>query len=99
MTFPQFNSTQPDENAYKDVLEADIDVQLRFQKRWRLLSMGFYVVTTIGTLLCSAGATYLAASGSSHVAAILSAIATVLVGTEKSMLFREKWKFHLLMYS
>lgn len=28
-------------------------------------------------------------------AAILAAVATVLVGVEKSLLFREKWKFHL----
>ena len=59
-----------------------------------------YVVTTIGTLVCSAGATYYAAGGRSpNIAAILAAIATILVGTEKSLLFREKWKFHLLMYT
>ena len=62
--------------------------------------MSAYVVTTIGTLVCSSGATYFAAGGKSpNVAAILAAIATILVGTEKSLLFREKWKFHLLMYT
>ena len=30
-------------------------------------------------------------------ASILAAVATVLVGTEKSLLFREKWRFHLAM--
>ena len=61
--------------------------------------MSAYVLTTIGMIFCSAGATYFAARGISNVAAILSAVATVLVGTEKSLLFREKWKFHLLMYT
>ncbi|QQO15213.1 hypothetical protein JJB99_03215 [Bradyrhizobium diazoefficiens] len=84
--------------AYSTLL-ADLASQLAFQKRWRILSMSAYVLTTVGTLICSAGATYFAASGASKVAAILAGIATVLVGTEKSLLFREKWKFHLLMYT
>jgi hypothetical protein len=58
-----------------------------------------YVTTSVGTLLCSAGATYFAAGKDSQTAAILAAVATVLVGTEKSLLFREKWKFHLLMHT
>lgn len=83
----------------KAVLQGDLTAQLAFQRRWRILSMSAYVLTTVGTLVCSAGATYFAAGGSSNTAAILSAMATVLVGTEKSLLFREKWKFHLLMYT
>jgi hypothetical protein len=46
-------------------------------------------------LLSSTGATYFAAREQSQIAAILAAIATVSVGLEKSLLFREKWKFHL----
>jgi hypothetical protein len=46
-----------------------------------------------------ASATYFAAGQSPKIAAILAALATILVGTEKSLLFREKWKFHLLMYT
>jgi hypothetical protein len=81
-------------------IERDLAEQLRFQRRWRILSMTAYVITTVGTLVCSTGATYFAASGySSNLAAILAAVATILVGTEKSLLFREKWKFHLLMYT
>src|SRR5262245_12268902 len=80
-------------------LDADLVSQLKFQRRWRVISMSAYVVTTIGTLVCSAGATYYAASGAANFAAILAAIATILVGAEKSLLFREKWKFHLLMYT
>jgi len=86
----------PDPQA---ILQGDLTTQLAFQRRWRTLSMSAYVLTTIGTLVCSAGATYFAASSSSKIAAVLAATATVLVGTEKSLLFREKWKFHLLMYT
>ncbi|MBH5402767.1 hypothetical protein HZZ13_33970 [Bradyrhizobium sp. CNPSo 4010] len=88
-----------DTSEARSSLIADLASQLAFQKRWRVLSMSAYVITTVGTLLCSAGATYFAASGASSIAAVLAAVATVLVGTEKSLLFREKWKFHLLMYT
>lgn len=81
------------------VLQDDLTAQLAFQRRWRILSMSAYVLTTVGTLVCSVFATYFAASDSAKTAAVLSAIATILVGTEKSLLFREKWKFHLLMYT
>jgi hypothetical protein len=79
-------------------LGGDLTTQLAFQRRWRILSMTGYVVTTVGTLMSSAGATYFAASGTTNIAALLAATATILVGTEKALLFCEKWKFHLLMY-
>jgi len=82
-----------------DALETDLSGQLRFQRRWRILSLSAYVGTTVGTLICSSGATYFAAIGASPIAAILAALTTILVGLEKSLLFREKWKFHLLMYT
>jgi hypothetical protein len=82
-----------------DVLEKDLADQLRFQRRWRILSMTAYVGTTVGTLICSSAATYFAAIGVSKIAAVLAALTTILVGIEKSLLFREKWKFHLLMYT
>jgi hypothetical protein len=100
MTNDETKGDMPNKNLAQANLEEDLAAQLRFQRRWRILSMCAYVVTTIGTLVCSAGATYYAAGGRSpNVAAILAAIATILVGTEKSLLFREKWKFHLLMYT
>ena len=71
--------------------------QIKFQRRWQLLSMTFYVVSTVGTLLCTSAAGVLAALHHDQAAAILAAVATVLVGTEKSLLFREKWRFHLAM--
>lgn len=87
-------------NSARIDLDGDLAAQMAFQRRWRILSMCAYVVTTIGTLVCSAGATYFAANGEwPRIAAVLAAIATILVGTEKSLLFREKWKFHLLMYT
>ncbi len=71
--------------------------QVTFQQRWQLLSMTFYVMSTVGTLLCTSAAGLLAALHHDLAAAILAAVATVLVGTEKSLLFREKWRFHLAM--
>ena len=71
--------------------------QLRFQRRWQLLSMTFYVVATVGTLVCTSAAGLLAAMHHDEAAAIFAGVSTVLVGTEKSLLFREKWRFHLAM--
>jgi hypothetical protein len=71
--------------------------QFKFQRRWQLLSMTFYVVATVGTLISTASAGLLAAMHHDLAASILAAVATVLVGTEKSLLFREKWRFHLVM--
>ena len=85
MSVSQLNLEQGEMGDYRDELDNDIDLQLRFQKRWRVISMTGYVITTVGTLLCSAGATYLAARSVANVAAVLSAVATVLVGTEKSL--------------
>jgi hypothetical protein len=72
-----------------------IAAQYRFQRRWQLLSMTFYVVATVGTLLSTSAAGLLAAMHYDLAAAILAGVSTVLVGTEKSLLFREKWRFHL----
>jgi hypothetical protein len=80
-----------DANLAKTELESDLARQMAFQRRWRTLSMCVYVLTTIGTLVCTAGATYFAADGKlSNLAALLAALATFFVGTEKSLLFREK---------
>jgi hypothetical protein len=72
-----------------------ISDQLEFQKRWQLISMTLYVAATVGTLLCTSAAGVLAAMSYDKAAAILAALSTVLIGVEKSMLFREKWRFHL----
>lgn len=57
--------------------------------------MAFYVVATVGTLVCTSAAGLLAAMHHDQAAAIFAGVSTVLVGTEKSLLFREKWRFHL----
>jgi hypothetical protein len=80
-----------------DAVCKSITGQLRFQRRWQLLSMTFYVVATVGTLLCTSAAGLLAAMHHDQAAAIFAGVSTVLVGTEKSLLFREKWRFHLTM--
>jgi hypothetical protein len=84
---------QPDVGL--DQIKRVLGEQLRFQRRWQLLSMTFYVTSTAGTLLSTSAAGILAAMHYDTAAAVLAAVATVLVGLEKSLLFREKWKFHL----
>lgn len=72
---------------------------IAFQRKWRITAMFLYVLTTIGTVICSAGATILGALNRGTAAAVLAAIATVFVSVEKSFLFREKWKLHLTIES
>lgn len=87
--------TAPSSSVDLGDVNKSISTQLRFQRRWQLLSMTFYVVATVGTLVCTSAAGLLAAMHHDQTAAILAGVATVLVGTEKSLLFREKWRFHL----
>jgi hypothetical protein len=68
---------------------------LAFQRRWQRLSMVAYAVSTVGILFCTTGGTYAAARDNPQIAAALAAASTILIGLEKSLLFREKWKFHL----
>jgi hypothetical protein len=70
---------------------------LAFQRKWQRLMMAAYVASTVGILFCTTGGTYAAARDNTQVAAVLAAVSTVLIGLEKSLLFREKWKFHLEM--
>jgi hypothetical protein len=51
------------------------------------------------SIVCSSGAVFFGAQDKGYVAAVLSAIATICIGTEKSLLFREKWKIHLLIFT
>jgi hypothetical protein len=78
-----------------DKLGELIAQSLTFQRKWQRLSMAAYVVSTIGILFCTTGATYAAARDNPQIAAALAAVSTILIGLEKSLLFREKWKFHL----
>lgn len=88
-----------DDVTLRSELRKRIEAQMAFQRKWRSISMAAYVFSTIGTLLCTACASILAALEMTVIASILAAMSTVLVGTEKSLLFREKWKFHLSMYT
>jgi hypothetical protein len=78
----------------KDLLD-QIKECFIFQRRWQLVSMAAYIVTTVGTLLCSTSATLLAAAKYADQAAIMAGLATILIGVEKFLLFREKWRLHL----
>jgi len=57
--------------------------------------MTAYVANTVVTLFCTTAATYAAARDQTQAAAVFAAVSTILIGLEKSLLFREKWKFHL----
>jgi hypothetical protein len=85
--------------AARGLFETKLQNQIKFQRRWQTTSMSVYFVTTTGTLLCTAGATLVAAQGFSDLAAYLSAAAVFMIGTEKSLLFRERWKFHLRVFT
>ena len=89
-------STTTGDVALEDINRI-VQGQWRFQRRWQLLSMIFYVVSTVGMLVSTSAAGLLAAMHYDRAAAILAAVSTVLIGLEKSLLFREKWKFHLTM--
>ena len=88
-----------DKNIDENVVLNTLQRMLQFQRKWRLITMMFYVVTTVGTILCSTSATIFGALNYGQYAAILAAVATVFVSTEKSFLFREKWKLHLTIES
>src|SRR5436309_6848505 len=80
-------------------IDASLNQEIAFQRRWKRLTMSVYVITTIGTIICTTSATILAALSRSTDAAILAAIATVFISVEKSMMFREKWRLHLTIYT
>jgi hypothetical protein len=82
-------------HAAVEDLDRLISDSLKFQRKWQRLSMGAYVASTTGMLLCTTAGTYAAARDYAQLAALLAATAAVLIGLEKSLLFREKWKFHL----
>jgi hypothetical protein len=78
------------------VVVSQLDKRTRFQGKWKTISMAMYVFSTVGMILCSTGATLLAALQYSKTAATLAGLATLLASTEKSLLFREKWRLHLI---
>ena len=82
-------------NSNHDTLLAALDTHIRFQEKWKTLTMLIYTCSTVGMILASTGATIFAAIKYSNTAAVLAAFATLLVSIEKSLLFREKWKLHL----
>jgi hypothetical protein len=80
-------------------LENLLNQEIAFQRKWKRLTMAAYVITTLGTILSTTSATVFAALHRSTQAAILAATATVFISVEKSMMFREKWRLHLTIYT
>jgi hypothetical protein len=81
------------DNAFQAVRYA-LDRNYTFQRRWQTVNMVAYVLTSVGTVGCTTGAT-LVGHTDGGTAALLAGIATFLVTVEKSLMFREKWKLHL----
>jgi len=88
-----------DNNTTIGKLEALLNQEIAFQRKWKRLTMAAYVITTFGTIICTASATILAALKYATGAAISAATATVFISIEKSMMFREKWRLHLTIYT
>jgi len=92
---PTVSAAMPANPEFRAKLEKQIVSDLKFQRYWQRFCMYAYSFSTIITLLCSTGATLTAALGEATIAAFLAGTATVALGIEKSLLFREKWKLHL----
>jgi len=86
-------------NKTNGTLEALLNQEIAFQRKWKRLTMAAYVITTFGTIISTTSATICAALNRSTDAAILAATATVFISVEKSMMFREKWRLHLTIYT
>src|SRR5437016_13599075 len=86
-------------NDTADTLGSLLDQEIDFQRRWKRLTMAAYVTTTFGTIMSTTAATILAALGQATAAAIAAAMATVFISVEKSLMFREKWRLHLTIYT
>jgi hypothetical protein len=88
-----------DNNKTNGTLETLLNQEIAFQRKWKRLTMTAYVITTFGTIISTTSATICAALNRSIDAAILAATATVFISVEKSMMFREKWRLHLTIYT
>lgn len=72
-----------------------IDGELATQLKWRRIMSGAYFVTSAVAIMSAGAATVVAGMGYAEMGAVLAGTATVLLGMEKAMLFREKWSHHL----
>lgn len=82
-----------------DRLLQTIDRELTTQLTWRRIMSGAYFVTSATAIICAGGATVVSGMGYAGWGAILAGMATILLGIEKAMLFREKWSHHLVTHS
>lgn len=88
---------QPQTTSEKQLLVAVLQEKITFQKTWKRVSMVLYIIAITGTIVGSTLATLLGGLGKATHAAIGAAAATIFVSLEKSLMLREKWKFHLSM--
>jgi hypothetical protein len=88
---------EPQTTPEKQLLLTVLQEKIAFQKTWKRVSMVLYIIATCGTIVGSTLATILGGLGKATYAAISAAAATIFVSLEKSLLLKEKWKFHLSM--
>jgi hypothetical protein len=81
------------------VILKQINGKIVFHRRWKNIVMTLYVFTTVGTVICTFAATILALLGFKLTTSILTGFATILISIEKGLMFREKWKLHLNVYT
>lgn len=87
------NSIEP------DVLSNHIEDQLRFHRRWRRATMVAYVFITSAVVTASTSATIISALNGDIAASICAGVATIFIGVDKSLMFKEKWRLHVAIVS
>ena len=78
----------------KPVLD-DVDAEVKRHKKLRFVTASVYITATCVAITASAVAAILAAFGYGDAAAVSAGTATILMGIEKALLTREKWRVHL----
>ena len=74
----------------------ELDEAIAFQTRWRRIMSVSYTSMSALAIISSGAAAVVAALGHATEAAILAAISTISLGTEKALMLREKWLHHLV---
>jgi hypothetical protein len=78
-----------------DSILSELDKEIRHQRTWRNIMSVCYFSSSALAIALSGSASVVAGLGHSAEAAMLAASATILLGVEKTLMFREKWLFHL----
>ena len=72
-----------------------LEKTIKFQRKWRVITMTLYIALSIIGVSCSGLATVLGAMSDNFYAGLFAGIATLVITVEKTLLFREKWQLHV----